>query len=222
MENKSSKDLELQQVANSEAKVWESSAYYNDAEQWTWLFWSDEHQFRRLFNQLDLTITLELACGYGRHSEHLLDHFGQKINHLTMMDILESNIEHCRNRIGKRENVSFVVNDGAGFKSVEASSLTSIYCYDAMVHFNHEVVESYLKDTFRVLSAGGRALFHHSNNSQHNNKHFGMNPHARAFMPVGLFKQYAEAAGLKVCEQVVISWGDVENLDCISLLEKSA
>jgi ubiquinone/menaquinone biosynthesis C-methylase UbiE len=215
-------DKNLQGIANVEAQVWEDSPYYDHAENWTWLFWSEDHHFLRLFKQLDLTNVLELACGHGRHAEYMLENYGAKVNHLVMMDILQSNIDFCISRMKKFDGVSYVVNDGAEFQSVDDSSLTAIYCYDAMVHFNHEVVESYLKDAHRALAIGGKVLFHHSNNSTYNNKHFGMNPHARAYMPEGLFKKYAEQAGLRLIEQVIIPWGDIEALDCISLLEKVA
>ena len=55
------------------AADWKVSDYYDDAEQDTWtLFWKLETPFRRLFDQLDTTSTVELACGHGRHCGRLL------------------------------------------------------------------------------------------------------------------------------------------------------
>lgn len=221
MNDNARKNLNLNQVASTEASVWEASPYYEHAEDWTWLFWSQDHPFLRLFSQLDLTNALELACGHGRHAEYLLKNYREKLGHLVLMDILQSNIDFCKERVGEYNCVSFVVNNGAQFETIADTSLTGIYCYDAMVHFNHEVVESYLKDACRVLTPGGKVLLHHSNNSTHNNKHFGMNPHARAFMPEGMFDEYVEKSGLKLIESVIIPWGGVEALDSISLLVKA-
>ena len=213
-----------QDIAQSEASVWEESPYYEDAEEWTWLFWSPEHPFRVLFDQLDLTDVLELACGHGRHAQFALENFPDKIASMTIMDVLESNIEYCKSRLSAHNKVSILANNGADFQPVKDSSLTAIFCYDAMVHFNHEVVKSYLQDTFRVLRVGGGALFHHSNYSSDPKRHFGQNPHARAFLSAEIFKEYAVKSGLKVCEQFIMPWGGgkgkVENLDCISLVVK--
>jgi SAM-dependent methyltransferase len=212
----------LTDVASTEAAIWEKNSYYEDAENWTWLFWDDSHPFKPLFRQLDLTATAELACGYGRHAEHLLTNYSHELEHLTLIDILPSNVDHCRSRIGHRNDVTFLVNSGADFQPIAGSALTSIYCYDAMVHFNHMVVKSYLEDAFRVLRPGGKALFHHSNYSIDTNFHFGMNPHARAYMPVGRFHRYATEAGFEVCSQVTIPWGEVKELDCLTLLAKGS
>jgi SAM-dependent methyltransferase len=214
-------DSDPKQVATSEAQVWEQSPYYDHAEQWTWLFWDDQQPFLPLFRQLDLRKTLELACGHGRHGEHILKNFPGNLDRLVMMDILASNVEYCRARIGTRQDVSILENNGVDFQPIEDQSLTAVFCYDAMVHFDREVVRSYVSDIRRVLVPGGRALLHHSNYSVDNGVHFGSNPHARAYMTAGLFRSYAEEAGLAVLEQRIMPWGEVANLDCISLLEYS-
>ncbi len=207
-------------LARTEAKVWEASSYYDDAERWTWLFWSEAHPFRPLFEQLDLSRVLELACGHGRHSEYLLAHYGSRLGSLVMMDILQSNVDYCNARLGQRENLRVLVNNGVDFQPMPASSLTSIFCYDAMVHFDRQVVRSYLGDAVRVLVPGGKALFHHSNYSFDPDSHFGTNPLARAFMSKGLFARYAERLGLEVLQQTVFDWGGESGLDCLTLLAK--
>jgi SAM-dependent methyltransferase len=207
--------------ARTEAGVWEGSPYYHDAERWTWLFWSDAHSFRPLFEQLDLSHVLELACGHGRHSEYLLAHYGLRLGSLVMMDILQSNVDYCKARLGQNGNLRVLVNNGIDFQPTPASSLTSIFCYDAMVHFDRRVVQSYLQDTARVLVPGGKALFHHSNYSFDPDCHFGTNPQARAFMSKGLFARYAERLGLEVLQQTVFDWGGEPGLDCLTLLAKS-
>jgi len=34
---------------------WVESPYYDDAERWTFMFWDEDKDFRRLFDKLDLT-----------------------------------------------------------------------------------------------------------------------------------------------------------------------
>ncbi|MFA6954570.1 MAG: class I SAM-dependent methyltransferase [Thermoanaerobaculia bacterium] len=212
---------DLDNLAAGEAQRWEGSSYYDQAEQWTWIFWSDSHPFLPLFRTLDLTYVVELACGHGRHGEKVLHDFHDRLGKLLMADILPSNIEHCKARIGRVPNASCFVNHGSDFRPVPDSVVSAVFCYDAMVHFNRKVVESYLFDTRRVLVPGGRALYHHSNYALDPDVDCGQNPHARAFMSAALFGKYAAAAGLRVVEQVPMSWGgSVDEIDCLTLLER--
>jgi ubiquinone/menaquinone biosynthesis C-methylase UbiE len=197
---------------------WRESAYYEDAERWTFLFWNSEHAFRPFFDQLDLTSVVELASGYGRHAEKAAPLAGR----ITLMDIHEENLAVCRKRLSGFENVDFVLNNGFDFRPIPDESLTAIYCYDAMVHFSQDLVGSYLRDATRVLRPGGRALLHHSNYNGPAMEHYGLHPMARNVMPRGCFDKLAHDAGLSVIRNQIISWGDVPELDRISLLEKPA
>ena len=51
-------------------------------------FWDEGTAFRRLFDRKNLTHTLELACGHGRHDER----FRGLTSALTMKDINQSNV----------------------------------------------------------------------------------------------------------------------------------
>jgi len=221
MQNPKSKTPTTETRAASEALVWENSQYYENAEKWTWLFWSENKPFLPLFRQLDIEQLLELACGHGRHSEHVLSNYGDRVKSLIMMDILQSNVDWCLKRIPDQGKVGVIRNQGTDFRPVEDASLTGIFCYDAMVHFHGDVVQAYLKDAQRVLRPGGKALIHHSNYSKNPDVPFGQNPHARAFMSAALFKLCAGKAGLEVLSQNVISWGKVPDLDCLTLLRKT-
>jgi SAM-dependent methyltransferase len=211
---------ELQALACSQANAWEASPYYDDAERWTWLFWSDAHAFKPLFDELDLKRVVELACGHGRHGEYLLQNLRNRLGDLVMMDVLESNVAYCRQRLGQQTNVSIMVNNGADFRPLETCSVTAIFCYDAMVHFDRRVVLSYLQDASRVLMPGGKALFHHSNCDVDPDSNFASNPHARAFMSGALFSNYAQRCGLEVLQQRIMDWGKEPSLDCLTLLAK--
>jgi SAM-dependent methyltransferase len=214
------KQESIERRARSEAQVWENSVYYADAEKWTSLFWSPQGRFLPLFEQLELSSTLELACGHGRHSEYLLAHYDPKIERLSMTDILKTNIDYCISRLGLNPKTSLFVNNGVDFRPVGSVSLSAIFCYDAMVHFHRDVVRSYLGDIARVLIPGGKALLHHSNYAEGFDTSYGSNPHARAYMTTSLFAEYARAANLIVSEQSVFDWSRVRDLDALTLVQK--
>jgi SAM-dependent methyltransferase len=200
------------------AEPWAGSAYYENAEQWTYFFWQEGGVFRRLFNRLDTTSLVELAVGHGRHAERA----AQLASKLCVIDVLAENIGASAKRLAAFNNVSYLHNDGFSYRPVADASVTGIYCYDAMVHFSPEIVAAYLQDTQRVLAPGGRAVFHHSNYAAPAERHYGQNPHARNHMTQALFSEFAARAGLTVSESVVIPWGKEVALDCVTLLEKPA
>jgi ubiquinone/menaquinone biosynthesis C-methylase UbiE len=195
-------------------KPWIKSSYYADAEKWTFLFWEHSRPFRQLFEQIPKGNLIELACGHGRHAEQC----APLVKHLTLVDVVEENIDICRSRLSSFSNLSFKLGTGAAFPDTEESSVDGIYCYDAMVHFEPTVVEAYLADTARVLKSGGRALYHHSNFGEGKGKIWGQNPHARNFMTKDMMADLARSKGLDVIEQRVIGWGGVDQLDCITLV----
>ena len=89
-----------------------------------------------------------------------------------------------------------------------------------MVHFEMLDVYEYLKDIYRVLMEGGRALLHHSNYSADYKTDFSKTPHARCFMSKDIFAYLANRVGFKILEQRTIDWYGAKDLDCITLLEK--
>jgi ubiquinone/menaquinone biosynthesis C-methylase UbiE len=195
---------------------WVESPYYDDAERWTFMFWDEDKDFRRLFDKLDLTSTLELSCGHGRHAERV----AQMTDRLTLMDVHDTNLDFCRNRLRAYPFVRYLKGDGYSFEPVEQQSITAIYCYDSMVHFSPDIVENYLKDTARILQPGGMGLFHHSNYPAPMDRHYGQNPLARNHMTKELFSAYAKRAGLVVRESNIIPWGGLAGLDCVTLVER--
>ena len=111
-----------------------------------------------------------------------------------------------------------VVNNGYDLQPIPSSSVTLIYCFDAMVHFDSDVVRSYLRDAFRVLVAGGRGFFHHSNYTGGDD--WRANPGSRGFMSAALFSHYAGKEGLRILRQSIIDWGGIRGLDCLTLVER--
>ena len=197
-------------------EAWKKSAYYADAEQWTFIFWDADQPFRSFFDRLDLRAVLELACGHGRHSEIV----ASKSSSLTLMDIHPENLDSCRARLAGSGNVRFLTNSDYDFVPVEDGSLSAIFCYDAMVHFSPDLIASYLVDAARVLKPGGRALFHHSNRDADPDVHYGQNLQARNRMTLARFAELADQAGLMVMDARPIDWAGIAELDGLTLVRK--
>jgi ubiquinone/menaquinone biosynthesis C-methylase UbiE len=162
----------------------------------------------------DFTHTLDLAAGRGRNSEYLLRY----AETLVIMDIQPGNIEVCSARFADYSNISYYVCNGYNLQPLNDQSLTFIYCFDAMVHFDSDVVRSYLKDTHRVLRPGGRAFYHHSNYTGGGD--WRSNPHGRNFMSREMFRHYVDKERLTVVQQELLNWGNEPGLDCLSVIEK--
>lgn len=208
-------DIKKDWVPGSQGDVYYHIAEAPDALK---LFWSDSSVFTRMFGTLDRQFIIELACGHGRHAEHILK--TMPVGHIVLMDFVAGNIERCKERLSAHGNAAFVQNNGDNFEPVADGQASAIFCYDAMVHFEYDTVFSYLKDAFRVLRVGGRALFHHSNYTAAPGNLYRNNPHWRNFMSKELFAHVASRHGLRVIDQSVLRWGDVPNIDCLTLLAK--
>jgi SAM-dependent methyltransferase len=158
--------------------------------------------------------TVDLAAGHGRNSVKL----AALAKRLTIIDIQPGNIEVCKQRFSSREDVYCVVNNGFDMRPLPDDDVTLVYCFDSMVHFDSDVVRSYVRDTRRVLVPGGRGFFHHSNYSGGHD--WRTNPSSRNFMTKELFEHYALKEGLSIISQRLINWGNDLNIDCLTLLER--
>jgi SAM-dependent methyltransferase len=213
-------DSGLEQSVHEVARYWHQDPYYDRAEQPDWLsaFWTPgnpQRPFRRMFGELNLRSTAELACGHGRHAAQIY----QQVPALILVDVVPENVAHCRARFKDATNVVCMQNDGTTFRPIPDGSLSAIYCYDAMVHFEFDVVLSYIKDTARVLESGGRALYHHSILDAYPGADHRKMPGGRNFMSQDLFMHAARRCGLTVLESVTFDW-DAPNTDCLTLLQK--
>ena len=192
--------------------------YYENAESADDIekFWDARSVFYQMFSKLNPTRIIELACGHGRH---VLQYMRQA-EQIVLVDIVDKNIEFCKKRFQSKENIEYYVNNGQDLEKLETGAYTALFTYDAMVHFEMIYVFSYLKETRRVLETGGRALFHHSNNTEDYRIDFSTGKSGRNYMSRELFAYLAHRAGLEVLEQQTIDWSGVKDLDCITLVEK--
>jgi ubiquinone/menaquinone biosynthesis C-methylase UbiE len=169
-----------------------------------------------MFCQLDLSNVIELACGRGRHVPHYIDKSGE----ITLVDILDKNINYCKDRFKSEDKIKYYKNNGFDLRELESDCYTALFSYDAMVHFEMMDIYSYLNDIYRVLKNGAKVLIHHSNYGDDYKASFENGPGGRSYMTKDCFAYLAYRAGFEVIEQKVIDWG-VKNLDCITLLAKS-
>lgn len=192
---------------------WFDAAEKNEALE---VFWGENSPFYQKFCELNLSNVIELACGRGRHLSRYIGDAEQ----ITLVDILEENINYCQERFKGNNKIVYYHNNGFNLEKLQDNSYTALFTYDSMVHFEMMDVKEYLQDIYRVLRRGGKALFHHSNYSADYKADFAHAPHARCFMNKDLFAYLANRVGFKILSQEVIDWYGISNLDCITLVEK--
>lgn len=165
---------------------------------------------------VDCAATVELGAGRGRTAAKLLPLAGR----LHLVDLHANNLEACRRRFGDDPRLSYHVTDGRSLPLPDASA-TFLFCFDSMVHFDSDVVRAYLRESRRILRAGGHAFLHHSNTLAHPGGDFQAQPQWRNFMSKELLAHYALKEGLEVVRQEPVDWvGDGSLIDCFSLLRR--
>lgn len=113
--------------------VTEIDDYFHEAESIESIqkFWRGGTIFCQMFQQLDLTNVVELACGRGRHVPMYID----KAGGVTLVDILQKNIEICQERFNEYSQIKYYCNNGTDLKDLADNTYTALFTYDAMVHF---------------------------------------------------------------------------------------
>lgn len=188
--------------------------YYKLAEPAMYSQWI-EHIYPNI-KDFHLEICLELAPGQGRNT-NMLKEYAKEIH---LVDVNESCIDACRKRFGDTDgncHFFYYVNDGHTLKEIQDDSMTCLYSWDAVVHFDKLVVRDYTHEFSRVLRSGSYGFVHHSNYGtveQHNE--WMKNPGWRSNMTAELFQEYCNEAGLLIVKQETIN----DDLDCISVFQK--
>jgi len=195
---------------------WDGAPYYAKAENWLGFFWSPDKPVRKYFNRLDLSRTIELACGHGRHAAQCLDRVGE----ITLVDVNESNIAHCRQRFAGDPRVRCLVNNGHDLAGCGTGAHTSLFCYDAMVHFELLDVFDYIREMHRVLIPGGLALLHVSNNMQNPGGFYQQNDRWRNFGSVDVVRHVADRLDMPCIAHEIFDWGGSPKVDGLVLLER--
>jgi ubiquinone/menaquinone biosynthesis C-methylase UbiE len=209
----------VSEAARVVGQHWRRSLYFDRAEpamsrQWDQLI---VPFLKESGAEIDFTATLDLAAGHGRNSVMLLPLAKQ----LYIADINVENIEFCKTRFRDHDHITYLVTDGFRLSSILSQSITFVYCFDSMVHFDSDVVRSYLGEFRRILKSGCFGFLHHSNYVENpGGSDYRKNPAGRNFMSRDLFKHYAVKEGLLVPYQKLIDWRrDGGLLDCFSLIQ---
>ncbi len=199
-----------------------SKGYFIDAEPYMAVQWNQI--IYPLIKDINMDVTLDLACGHGRNTEYLRQH--AKVLHLV--DVNASCIDACRERFGDNKNGTtffYHVTDGNSLRMIADETIGFVYSWDSMVHFDKLVVRDYVKEIARVLKSGGTAFLHHSNYGETApDSDWAHNVGTRSDMSGALMRDYAAENNLKIVKQAIQGrkegWGQ-DGLDCVSLLQKS-
>lgn len=200
---------ELAALACKVGHDWKQGSYYDEAERDMDYYWAAE-VWPYIFD-FDLRVTMDLAAGHGRNSARLLP----LVERLHIVDINEENIAFCQKRFGNNPKISYSVTSGFELADIPDNTLTAVYCYDAMVHFDSDIVRAYLGSFMRALQPGGRGFCHHSNYTDNPCGDVHENPAWRNYMSKSLFAHYCHKEGLVVESQHLI-----RDHDCITVFRR--
>jgi ubiquinone/menaquinone biosynthesis C-methylase UbiE len=192
--------------------------YYNNAEG------HNEVQFHTYLEPLmqkysfDLSQAVDFACGKGR----ITDLLSGECQSLICVDTSKDAIRHCAERFKNKKNVECRVSEPEKIP-VDCDSVSFLYSWDAMVHFDYRSVDYLLSEFSRILKVGGYAVLHHSNARDHGSfkadKNWRRNPHCRSEFNAEDMRHICSKVGFIVKEQQIVDWG-VKELDCISVIKK--
>ena len=201
-----------------EPHTFDWNEYYSNAEG------HNEIQFQTYLEPLmrkynfDFSRVLDFACGKGRIAE-LLSEYSKS---LTCVDTGLEAIAYCSQRFQDKAHIECLVSEPEKIP-VDSDSMSFIYSWDAMVHFDYRSIDYILSEFARILRSGGYAVIHHSNAREHDtfeaDKNWRKNPHCRSEFNAKDMLHIATKSGFVVELQQIIDWG-IKGLDCISVLRK--
>jgi SAM-dependent methyltransferase len=151
---------------------------------------------------------LEIGPGFGRWTQHLLALAGQ----LTVVDLTDRCIEHCRGRFGSVPGFEAWTNDGESLAMIPDGSVDFVFSFDSLVHAEAPVLRAYLVQLARKLKPGGTGFIHHSNllalaGADGAIPRWVVRRNWRGeSMSAALFRQYCREAGLVCVSQEIINW----------------
>lgn len=195
--------------------------YFHSAESSMKAQWAEiiEPRLRRIPG-LDMRIVLELAPGYGRNSEMLLPLIHEELH---LVDANRLCIERCQARFADYAGpvrLYFHVNDGTSLSTIASASVTFVYTFDSMVHFDESLTSAYIHEFARVLLPGGTAFVHHSNAGQSTRRFWLLNRARRGAVALDQVAAASRAAGLEVLSQEPLPFGNSADLDGITVLRR--
>ena len=157
---------------------------------------------------------LEIATGFGRWTRFL----ATLCDHYYGVDISPACIDHCRATFPV-SHMEFFANDGTSLSMVPDGSIDFAFSFDSLVHADASVIKAYVVQLVSKLSPKGTAFIHHSNLASLCSPAGDL--HARdQTVSAQLFRDCVSAAGGTLLRQEIVKWGQIENLDCLSLFSR--
>ncbi len=98
--------------------------------------------FPRIHRFLPASAVLEIAPGFGRWTQFLLEH----CETLTAVDVAPKCTESCRERFADYPQARFETNDGQSLPMVEDESIDFAFSFDSLVHVESETMMGYLSE----------------------------------------------------------------------------
>jgi len=209
---------DLERFVRDEAFHFDENAmewYYKPAEETMDIQWQYVQSFLSR-HPIDYSTTMELSCGHGRNSERL----SMFAKNLILVDVVPENILFCKTRFPDKP-WKYVINNGFDLREIASNSITFVYCFEAAVHFDLEIILSYIKEFRRVMAPSALGFIHHSNVTANPGKDWRTIPHGRNFMSKEIFAHLCIHDGLKIVDQHVFHQGGPD-ADCFSLFQKCA
>ncbi len=199
--------------------------------------------YPRIRRFLPVPTILEIAPGFGRWTEFLLEHCDTLIG----IDVAPKCVDVCRRRFADRTGASFETNDGHALPMVADSSVDFAFSFDSLVHAEAEALNGYLIELARVLRPDGVAFLHHSNYGAYRRSTHALAPLQGVFghlpalargalgrtgayrgaewrapsVSAACFAGLCEKAGMRCVGQELVNWaGGVLLLDSISVVTR--
>lgn len=223
-------------------QVWNGSYDWKAAgDEWSELWGSPYMQWvttilPRIGRFLPAARVLEIAPGYGRWTHYLKD----LCDKLVVVDLSAKCIEACKQRFQGVDKIEYHVNDGKSLAFAPDGSIDFVFSFDSLVHAEADVIEAYVKEISRILSADGVAFLHHSNLGEYRTYHSFVTRFVKAkhilarlgiidpvhagwrakSMSAEKLRGFVEAAGLKCIGQEKLNWRTKRLIDCMSVITR--
>lgn len=228
---------------------WGTYAWSQRGDEWS-ADWGDAEThwyatiFPRIRRFLPAKRVLEIAPGYGRWTQFLID----CADNYTGVDLNAECITACNARFEAASNAVFIENDGKSLTGVTDGSIDFAFSFDSLVHAEIDVIECYLRELARTLSHDGVAFLHHSNLGEYGGAALSLSgfllepalksPFARRVLrrlqlldwshwrapsvTAAKVAEKAEKNGLICIGQEIITWGprNFRAIDCLSVLAR--
>lgn len=143
-------------VASSK-NTWDKDEYYQtgiqDIERYVVEYLMRKGVKEHVYSQFN---AVDIGCGTGRLSRAL----AQVFRHVTGIDIAPKMIENAKADNADIPNVDFVLSNGKDVNQIQDQSVDFCFSYIVFQHIpSKTVIQTYLKEMFRILKTGGIAKF---------------------------------------------------------------